>query len=760
MTRIFRAFLLTIGKREGCESMKVLVLTDRMDVGGAETHIVRLVEGLIALGARVTLLSGGGRLAEHLKAAGVEALTAPLGTHNPIRLLCLRVRLSRYVRKEHFDILHAHARVPAWLIRGMRRHGIAEIVTVHAHFRIDPLRASLSYWGERTLAVSEDLRRYVCDRYGVPAERVTVIPNGMDCVRFCGYPRDEKEDFFVVFASRLDGDCSLGAELLCRIAPVLAERYPSLRIAIAGGGEARERILTLAEAANRAIGSTVIESLGWVEDMPTLLRRADVFVGVSRAAMEAAACGCAVILCGNEGYLGILDECTVTEAALSNFCARGAPQANAERLLGDLTALLDASDLRLALGKWGRRMIVEHYSDERMCRETLALYEQSLHTRARVTVVIGGYFGCGNTGDDALLLGVLGTLRRIAPEVRVILLGGRPARDRRRFGVACVGRKNPFTVLGALRRADLFLLCGGSLLQDLTGSGSLLYYLGLLRLARLMRVRTAMVAAGIGPLLGAHAGARVRAELNRCRYISLRDADSERFLRALGVDEGILHSSADPALLLPMPPRERAEAILCEHGLSPTDRFLCVALRGGRSYAVTRAILLAAVRIVCQRHGLRPLFPVFDEQYDRADSGQAARQLDGVLLSLREPSDALAILSRCEAAVGMRLHALILATSAGTPALGIPADPRDPKIVSFAKEAGQLSVSVPYPSAAEIVERIEELLTCGASMRPILADSAAQMRKKAEKDLENMRKMLYNSSKEDLPEERYPRRGG
>ena len=728
--------------------MKILILTDRMQGGGAETHIAQLSLGLRAAGNEVTVLSSGGAYADALEKSGIRQLRAPTCSHNPFRWAQLRRYLRRLVRKEKFDVLHAHARIPALLIRGAHRWGAAEIVTVHAHFYANAWLSRLCSWGKRTVAVSEDLRTYVCDTYGLPAERVCVIPNGIDCIRFSPpAPEDVRTVPHILFASRLDEDCSLGAELLCALAPQLCRRYPGGRIEIAGGGGALPQIREAAEEVNRALGYTAVTVLGWVNNMPPLFRRNSIFVGVSRAAMEAAACGCAVILCGNEGYLGILNRSNANEALRSNFCCRGGDIPNIHVLQKDLERLIESPSLRTDCGEKCRALIRERCSAERMCRETLALYQRVLPHRKCLTLTVGGYFGCGNTGDDAILLGFLTAVRELSPQTRIIALTAAPRQSSRRFGIRCVNRKNPIAVRLALLRSRAFLCGGGSLLQNVTSNRSLSYYLGLLRLAARLRVTCVLYAAGIGPLIGKSARIRTLQTLNRCRYISLRDEHSFRYLSAQGTDMSLLHLGADPAFLMPPPPSGRAVSILREFGVPTEQRYLCVVLRGGTSAALPRSILLTAVRIICRKNNLFPLFPVFDERLDREATQRAAGEIGGRVIVLREPADATALLSVCEVGISMRLHALILATSVATPVIGISANAEDNKIAAFAKSAGQDFIAPEHLTVAELVEKCELAIAERGSRRPILADCADRMRKKAQKDLANIMEMIYNISK-------------
>ncbi len=737
--------------------MKVLLLAERMGVGGMETHIESLAHGLVRLGVDVTVLSAGGETAERLAAAGIPQVYLPLRTRNPIKLLCLRRCLRNLVKRERYDILHAHARFPALLMRGLeKRYGCREIVTVHAKFAMSPLLRRICHWGSYTLTVSEDLRRHLIDNCGVCAERIRVIANGVDLHRFSPPPSpSERTEIRILFSSRLDEDCALGAELLCRIAPTLAEAYPHARIKILGGGTAKARIEALAKDANRQTGHETVTLHGHCTDPLPLLQEADIFVGVSRAAMEAAACGAAVILCGNEGYLGILSPENETMARLTNFCARGTELPTQESLQKDLFFLLDDAKTRTRAASFANTLVRRHASEEEMCRLTLALYHRSKPVQKRATIAIGGYFGCGNLGDDAILQGVLQGLSDLSPDVRVICLSGHARKARRRLGVCTVGRKNPFAVVLALLRADLFLCGGGSLLQNATGDRSLWYYLSLLRLSRPLGATPILFSAGIGPLYGGMQKA-VRTTLSRCPYLSLRDPDSKALLEELGLDPARLHLGADPAFLLPAPSPLRGPALLSAHGIAPGTPYLCIVLKGGRAQEDIRRLVLAAVRVLCRRHALLPIFLIFDTKQDKKATHVAQKTLHGCTIRLSEAADAEAILSGAALTLSMRLHALILATAARTPALGIPSDPDDTKIPSFARLSAQDHVIYDRLTVAAIVETAEDAMEKCNARRAIWADVAADLRKKAQKDLANIVTMLYNKKQnatksEDIP---------
>ena len=723
--------------------MKILILTDRLGIGGAETHVAQLAQALGERGEEVFVASAGGATADHLQEIGIPQIHLPLATHSPMKWLLLRRKLRALIANEKFDIVHAHARVPALLIYGMRRLDCAEIVTVHAKFRSGFLRHLLSRWGEESIAVSEDLRTYLHNVYNIPMQRITVIPNGIDLSHFAPLPKKEASDAVrILFASRLDDDCSRGAELLCEIAPALAKQTSSIRITIVGGGNQMTKIAERAEKINRVLGFPCISLCGTVANVAPLLREQDIFVGVSRAALEAAACGCAVILCGNEGYGGILNEETFWNASLSNFCARGEEAPNAERFLQDILELVSSFELREKAAFECRRLLEKWYDGDLICKQTMEVYQRNLHTSPRATVVVGGYFGCGNLGDDAILQAFIEYTRQHYPNMRILALTKHPKRDSRRFGVRCVRRKNPFAIAMAFLKADAFLCGGGSLLQNLTGNLSLYYYLCMLRFATLCKTTPILYAAGIGPLQGKTTQRLTQKTLSKSPYVSLRDRESLRFLQSLGIDSGKLHLGADVALLLPPPSIFRTHALLKRIDVVQNRRYICISLKAGKHTAESGCTVIAALRIFCREEDILPVFLPLDKS-DIAINTDAAKALGGRLFLADEPNDVTAILRGAIFLVSMRLHGLILATTVSLPSVGIPTA-NDEKIPSFARLAAQESIPPEKLSVPFLAEIFQKLLYKGDALCPLIADACRDLQKNAQKDLANIVAMVYN----------------
>ncbi|MGQ9477314.1 MAG: polysaccharide pyruvyl transferase family protein, partial [Candidatus Bipolaricaulia bacterium] len=166
------------------------------------------------------------------------------------------------------------------------------------------------------------------------------------------------------------------------------------------------------------------------------------------------------------------------------------------------------------------------------------------------TILLGGYYGFGNLGDEAILFALLRGLREALPQIEPVVLSAEPARTAAAYGVEAINRWSLLGIWRELGRARLFLLGGGGLLQDVTSRRSALYYLGLLRLARLRRVPVFLLGQGIGPLRSRLLRRLAASELKRAEYVMVRDELSLKLLQEWGADRGQLARGYDLALTL------------------------------------------------------------------------------------------------------------------------------------------------------------------------------------------------------------------
>lgn len=659
--------------------MKILMLISSLAIGGAETHVVELSAALVRRGEQVCVVSGGGVLSERLSALGVEHITLPLGSRDPFSLIRAYMGLRRILRHRRFDVIHAHSRLAAFIGERVARGSEACFVTTaHARFESSPLKNYMSEWGYYVSAVSEDIALHLRRVYGVAREQIWVIPNGIDTKKFCPPRKSEGRERRILFASRLDADCSRGAYVLLRAALTLAKKYRGLSISVAGGGSEYKRLSALAREVNCALGYECVRMLGARGDIDRVMRQHGIFVGVSRAALEAMACGACVVLAGNEGVLGALDEKVLTAAEKSNFCARGYGDGGEREMISEIERFMDMSESeRRRISDVMRGYVVAHHSIERSAAETARFYRAALQRccLGRGDVCLCGYYGHGNMGDDTLLSGAI---RRAREEYGdgICALTHRPRRDTYRFGVRCVRAENPFAVLREIRRARCLVFGGGTLLQDRTSLRSLLYYSAIARAAQRRGIRVELWGNGLGPIdsrLGRRVAGRV---LRGCDHLGFRDSRSLSFALSLGASRARTVLERDIAFYL--------EGANGENEIECTDGKYAVFAVSGRGSARELDRVRREAYTVC-REEIRPIFVGMYPSEDRRISRRMSGELGGEYLEGLCAEELISLLRSAKVCVSMRLHLLIFSSIAGTTFVGVGSDP---KIRAFCEENG------------------------------------------------------------------------
>ena len=173
--------------------MRILMATMSFDIGGAETHILELCRELCRLGHEVTVVSKGGVFVDSLTKSGIRHVTAPLHKKDPLSLLKSRRIIEGVIREEKPRVIHSHARIASMITCDLAKKYDIPFVTTF-HYTFDPVwyLKMLTRTGERMLAVSDDLKKYLIDVYGRDADKIGVTVNGIEIEQFEGKTRTDK----------------------------------------------------------------------------------------------------------------------------------------------------------------------------------------------------------------------------------------------------------------------------------------------------------------------------------------------------------------------------------------------------------------------------------------------------------------------------------------------------------------------------------------------------------------------------------------
>lgn len=730
--------------------MRVLMTTMKLDIGGAETHIIELSKALARRGIEVTVASNGGAYEAELIEAGIEHIKIPFHSKNPICMLRAYKQLKKLILNKSFDIVHAHARIPAFLCALLhKRYHFRFVTTAHWVFSTRFPYNLLTRWGDRSLAVSDDIKKYLTDNYGTNPDNVRVTINGIDLDKFS---KDTdigsvKEEFAladgktrIVYVSRMDVDRSLAAHKLIAAAPDLYAENKNLEIVIVGGGNDYESIKAEAESVNKSLNNRLIVTTGSRTDINRFTALADIFIGVSRAALEAMACEKPSIIAGNEGYIGIFDEDKLGISIDTNFCCRGCSPTDTDTLKADVISLLRASnEERARLGAYSRSVVGKHYSIDTMADDAVKMYisviKNSLINEVSMQefedienylainplrrrsfssdIMISGYYGFGNSGDDSILYAIVKELKTIKPDIKIVTLSNTPKKTSEIYGVDSINRFNILSIALRMLKTKLLISGGGSLIQDVTSTKSLTYYLSVIRLAKLFGKKVMLYANGIGPINKPANYKPIKKVLNKVDLITLRESSSLEELNRFGITKPQIKVTADPAFNLFPSCTVETNALLQKAGLPENSRYCVVAIRDWKTAREDFVTQIAnASAYANQKYGLKTVFVLMQPTRDAEISKKCASVIgDNVYVINRSltPPQLLGIVNEADFVVGMRLHTLIYAIRCLTAIIGISYDPKIDAVMDFAGQCRRIPIE--DIKADELCRYIDEVMS-------------------------------------------------
>lgn len=361
--------------------MNILLVTMEMNMGGAETHVLELAKALKKRKNNVFVVSAGGKLVSEIEKNGIQHIYAPLKDKKINHIITSIKTIEKTIKNNNIDVVHAHARIPG-AICGIvcKKTKTHFVTTVHGIYRLNFILKKLTNWGEKTLAVSEDIKKQVVQDYGLDEKNVFVTVNGIDLETYRKMEIPITSDVKlipgkdkIIHVSRIDQDTKEVVSTLAEILDDLdKESDNGVQLIVVGGGNYYDE---LQEKTKNISNITLVK--GPRTDINELLNLGDIFVGVSRCALEAMATELPVILAGNsangQGYLGILDEKNLQMAIDTNFTCRGMPNLTKERLKSDILKLL--KNKTPEIGRYNREVIEKMYSVDRMVDDALKIYQ-------------------------------------------------------------------------------------------------------------------------------------------------------------------------------------------------------------------------------------------------------------------------------------------------------------------------------------------------------------------------------------------------
>jgi polysaccharide pyruvyl transferase CsaB len=359
-------------------------------------------------------------------------------------------------------------------------------------------------------------------------------------------------------------------------------------------------------------------------------------------------------------------------------------------------------------------------------------------------IVISGYFGFNNTGDEALLNSTIIEIKNNLTDCNICVISHDVARTKQIHNVNAVDRMDFNAISDVISISDLVILGGGGLFQDhhkmniadlfsQSGYGTVSYAIVPL-IAKMHNKPVFYFAQGIGPLFSRESRSFVHFASQLADFITVRDLESEVLLKELCISDDKILLTADPAIKLKLASEESVNRIFIKETIPFSDNYVCVSVRSWIDKSIEdsykKAIAKALDKFVEQKNIYFLFVPFQIHEYGDDDyvvSKEIIEMMKNkskcyVLENVYDPTETAKIVSKSLFVIGMRYHSILLSINSHTPFIAIS---YDQKVTSLVKETGLSGYCLDFNSIDPeiLLDKLESILDESSSFKSILKNT-------------------------------------
>lgn len=715
------------------------------DIGGGKTHILSLAKELSKKHEVVLLSFRKGVFADDAIAMGIKTVVVDhtLGIKHAIR------RAEALVEKFAPQLIHCHgskANMIGVILKNA--YGIPVVTTVHSDPKLDYMGKPFRKYTfglinaialrkiEYHVAVASEMKSLLIRR-GFDPYNVFTIFNGIDFDEANDYSeiRNADDVINIGIAARLNPVKDI--ETIIRAFALAYQEDKRLRLYIAGIGEEERKLKNLATELNV---SDVTYFIGWQSDVRAFFRNIDINVLSSLSEtfpyslLEGAIEGCPVIASNAGGIPCLIKH---EQTGLLFNCK------DVNTFASHILRLAKDEELRKQLAINLFNYAKENYSLNAMAAQQEKIYESILRRstapKKRGAIVCGAY-GKGNAGDEAILKAITLDLQSIDPDFPIWVMSRNPKKTMAEHGVRSIYIFNPFAFSKTIENASVLLSGGGSLIQDITSTRSLRFYLSVIKEAKSRGLKVMMYGCGIGPIKRTHELLVKRVINQNVDYISLRDSMSKNFLKSIGASRPKIVLAADPAFGLPVADEFEIRKAFLEEKIPEGIKMIGLSLRNWSTFKNTDAVS-KALDYAYEKYGLVPVFIPVEVPGDITISEEIANNLSEntpryICRNLHKDSEFIGMLSKMELVCGMRLHSLIFSAVSQTKTIAFS---YDVKVDGFCKDLGNENL-ISVDSITE--DSVKELIDKALSLENNAKDAYLKFKEASLNNVETLKELL------------------
>ncbi len=316
-------------------------------------------------------------------------------------------------------------------------------------------------------------------------------------------------------------------------------------------------------------------------------------------------------------------------------------------------------------------------------------------------IIISGWYGFKNTGDEAILASMINTIHKEINNVDITVFSSDPTYTTKihhikavyqlPFTLRALGstilKRRLFQTIKALWKVDLFILGGGGFLSDWQSWKVILQWLGQVVLAKMFRKKVMLYAVGAGSITTKKGKFLTRIILNRYTdVITVRDDKSKVWLQKAGVKKKI-HVTADPAILLEPEKPDRIFEILMKEGINVSKPLIGILIcpifhiqkywpNQQKKFQKFKEIWPKIIEFITSKLDSNVILIPMQIPTDRDFVFELIKNVKNknkvkVIMGNYTPKEIMGIIGQMDMIVGMRFHSLVLAAGMGVPMIGI-----------------------------------------------------------------------------------------
>lgn len=369
-------------------------------------------------------------------------------------------------------------------------------------------------------------------------------------------------------------------------------------------------------------------------------------------------------------------------------------------------------------------------------------------------ILLSGYFGFDNVGDEAILHAMVQGIKKELPDAELVVLSANPQLSATKNNIRAIDRMSIPAIMKEMKSADLFISGGGSLFQDVTSKRSILYYLGTLFIAKnIFKKKVMIYSQGIGPVIHEDNRKKLSKMFKKLDLINVRDIDSANELKDMGVTKNV-NVTIDSVFSLDTPDGSIGERLLKDLGVDTTKLTVGISVRGWKDQTDKIVTEFAEAIEKLKDEEINIVLLPFHFPHDVEVSKQIFEKVNGcnnsnckvhIIEELMDEVTFLSVMANVDIMVSMRLHGLIFAAVCNAYPIGIS---YDPKIQSMLSEMGrEQTIEVEDLDSSWLINEVKMALANVETLKEETREVTQKLREKAQRNNKMVKELLSENTR-------------